>query len=174
MKTISIVMISMLLLAAPVQAGLGLYASRWDTKDYDDSLGAGIKISDTVSFLRLQASASYFSDFKNENEKLTVYPFEGAAFVELPLGFYGGGGLGYYMMDAESRKEDVDVSANDEWGVFAAAGWEFALPAITLFAEARYTWVQANSTIRNLEFPPDEDETKLDGTTLTIGLILAF
>ena len=159
-------------------AGLGAFASRWDSQDYGTLTGYGLRFGWNVfDPLGLEARASYFESRDDETET-TLVPLEAALVLRLPLARhlvpYVGAGAGYYFKDAEYG-DDTDTweSSEEVAGYFGLAGLNLYLGAFSLFAEAKYNLV---GTDDDLEWRGSDVEAKnsLDGLSFSAGLKLGF
>lgn len=164
-------------LAVSPGTGLGIFASRWDSRDHGTLDGYGVRMGWNVfQYLGMEARASYFTS-KSEIRKTTVIPLEGALTLRVPVGQhlapYVGGGVGYYMMEAKYRGTEPRNLSDEVAGYFALAGLNVRLGAATLFGEAKYTLV---GTDDDLEWrgADVEQRNSLDGLSWTIGLKLGF
>ena len=85
-----------------------------------------------------------------------------------------GGGVGYYLKDAEYDDEAGTWDTSEEVsGTFALAGLNLYLGAVSLFAEAKYNFVETDDDLR---WRGDGVEAKnsLDGFSYSVGLKLGF
>ena len=92
---------------------------------------------------------------------VVAIPLEAGILATLKLSdsfsVYGGPGVGFYFFDAEFTseqgrwKETYDADVDDEFGFYALLGARAHLARnVSLFAEAKYTWVE---TEMDLPFP---------------------
>lgn len=158
-------------------AGLGVFASRWDSRDYGTLVGYGLRLGWNVfGPLGLEARASYFESRDDEVET-TLVPLEAALTFRLPLGAhlapYVGGGAGYYMKDAEYADTETWSSSEKAAGYFALAGLNLALGPAALFAEAKYTLVGTDDDL-HWRGADVEARNSLDGPSFAAGLKLGF
>ena len=159
-------------------AGLGVFASRWDSQDYGTLTGYGVRFGwNFFDPLGLEARASYFES-KDDEIETTLIPLEAALTLRIPLHRhfvpYVGAGAGYYFKDAEYHAEtDTWDSSEEIAGYFGLAGLNLYLGAVSLFAEAKYNLV---GTDDDLEWRGDEvaAENSLDGFSYSAGLKLGF
>ena len=159
-------------------AGLGVFASRWDSRDYGTLVGYGLRLGWNVfGPLGLEARASYYQS-KDDEIEITLLPLEAALVLRLPLHRhfvpYLGGGAGYYIKDAEYENEsDTWESSEDVAGYFGLVGLNLYLGPVSLFAEAKYNLV---GTDDDLEWRGSEVEAKnsLDGFAFSAGIKLGF
>ena len=168
--------------------GLGVFGSYWDTKDADSGWGGGAKLQlEAMPNIYIEARGSYFPDFgdsSDDDPTVDVIPVEADAIVKFPLADrfapYVGGGAGYYMFDVSGNVHDEDSGANisvdidDEFGWFALAGVEIGLSdQVSLFAEGKYTWLDATMKAKGDGIDGSEDIC-LDGFGGNAGLILRW
>ena len=159
-------------------AGLGVFASRWDSQDYGTLTGYGVRFGWNVfDPLGLEARASYFES-KDDEIETTLIPLEAALTLRIPLHRhfvpYVGAGAGYYFKDAEYPAEtDTWDSSEEIAGYFGLAGLNLYLGAFSLFAEAKYNLV---GTDDDLEWRGSDVEARnsLDGLSFSAGLKLGF
>ena len=159
-------------------AGLGVFASRWDSQDYGTLTGYGLRFGWNVfDPLGLEARASYFES-KDDEIETTLIPLEAALVLRLPLHRhfvpYVGAGAGYYFKDADYDDESGTWdTSEDVAGYFALAGLNLYLGAVSLFAEAKYNLV---GTDDDLQWRGSDVEAKnsLDGFSYSVGLKLGF
>lgn len=159
-------------------AGIGVFASRWDSRDYGTLTGYGVRLGwNVVEHLGLEARASYYES-KNDDVETTLVPLEAALVLRLPIHRYlvpylGGGG-GYYFKDAECQ-DDAGTwkSSEDVDGYFGLAGLNLYLGPVSLFAEAKYTRVDTDD---DLHWRGNEGAAgnSLDGFSFSAGLKLGF
>ena len=165
-------------LANTPYAGLGVFASRWDTRDYGTLTGYGLRLGwNVIEHLGLEARASYYESKYDEIET-TLLPLEAALVLRLPLHRhfvpYLGGGAGYYIKDAEYENEsDTWESSEDVAGYFGLVGLNLYLGPVSLFAEAKYNLV---GTDDDLEWRGSDVEARnsLDGFAFSAGIKLGF
>ena len=159
-------------------AGLGVFASRWESQDYGTLTGYGVRLGwNVIEHLGLEARASYYES-KDDDIETTLLPLEAALVLRLPLHPhfvpYVGGGAGYYFKDAE-YEDDTDTweSSEEVAGYFGLAGLNLYLGAFSLFAEAKYNLVGTDDDLqwRGSEV---EEQNSLDGPSFSAGLKLGF
>ena len=185
--------------AAFGDGGWGLVASYWDTKDADAGVGLGMKISvEAVPGFMLDFRYTWFEDLGKADPDigvthyiLEVIPLEiGASIQAEPsdkLIIFGGGGLGYYMMEGDMWTDDrpghrISADPDDELGFYLNGGFEFVVaqnadtlqPArATIFLEAMYRFVNIKAiAIDSLDLPVDNGN--LDGLGLNLGFMLRW
>ncbi len=159
-------------------AGIGVFASRWDSQDYGTLTGYGLRFGwNVIEPLGLEARASYYES-KNDDVETTLVPLEAALVLRLPIHRflvpYVGGGGGYYFKDAEYQ-DDAGTwkSSEDVAGYFGLAGLNLYLGPVSLFAEAKYNLVDTDDDLR---WRGDENgaNNSLDGFSFSAGLKLGF
>ena len=159
-------------------AGLGVFASRWESQDYGTLTGYGVRLGwNVIEHLGLEARASYYES-KDDDIETTLLPLEAALVLRLPFHRhfvpYVGGGAGYYFKDAEYEDETGTWDSSEEVaGYFGLAGLNLYLGAFSLFAEAKYNLV---GTDDDLEWRGSDVEARnsLDGLSFSGGLKLGF
>ncbi len=103
---------------------------------------------------------------------------------------YFGGGVGYFFLDAKVRKSEWDnwrVKTSNEFGFFSVGGLRILLNEnISLFGEARYTWLEFDDVKYRFIFPSDseiaeikahddyETKLKMNGFGANVGLLFVF
>lgn len=158
-------------------AGLGVFASRWDSRDHGALTGYGIRLGwNILGPISLEGRASYLES-KGDEVKTTLIPLEAALTWRFPLGPhlapYLGGGLGYHMKDAQHRDTGPGDASEKVVGYFGLAGLNLALGRIALFAEAKYNLVSTDDTLR-WRGSDIEKRNSLDGPSFSAGLKLGF
>ncbi len=117
---------------------IGVFAQWQDSKDADSGFGFGVKHKfQIIPIVAVEARASwlnYGSD--GDAGDLNMFPLEAVGRAKLGL-FYGGVGLGYYLMSG-------DYSPKNTVGFSILAGAEFTLFGLGAFAEARYLVLDAD------------------------------
>ena len=159
-------------------AGLGVFASRWDSQDYGTLTGYGLRLGwNVIEHLGLEVRASYYES-KDDEIETTLLPLEAALVLRLPLHRhlvpYVGGGAGYYFKDAEYEDDTETWESSEEVaGYFGLAGLNLYLGAVSLFAEAKYNLI---GTDDDLEWRGSDVEAQnsLDGFSFSAGLKLGF
>ena len=157
--------------------GLGVFASRWDSQDHGTLEGYGIRLGwNLAGPLALDVRASHL-EAESDDRQTTLIPLE-AALVWRFRGFqrlspYLGGGIGYYLMDAEFDDTESWDDSEKVAGYFALAGLGLDLGPVDLFAEARYHLVGTDDEIR-WRGSDVEEKNSLDGPAFSAGLKLGF
>lgn len=166
--------------------GLGAYGSYWSTKDADAGFGGGGKLQFMLGdIIGLEIRGSYFPDLNEEESlfkyELEVIPAEADLILAIPLGdllrVYGGGGAGYYFIDAKIKGQGLDekVNVDDQLGWFAVGGLQVQLTeAFALFGEGKYTGIKAKFKGDDVEEITDDVDMHLDGFGANVGLLLTW
>lgn len=170
--------------------GLGFFATYWDAKDLDSAIGAGAKLQmEMAPNVALELRGSYLPEFEDEKGGLTmtldVIPLEADLVLQFPVApdqmkIYVGGGVGYYMIDGELEGGGgtADFDPDDEVGYFALAGAEFIMsPQVSLFAEAKYTFLEVEEgevTYEDESVELEDLEGEMDGFGANIGLLMTW
>lgn len=158
-------------------AGIGVFATRWDSKDYGTLTGYGLRLGWNIfSQLGLEARASYL-ETDNDHLETSLIPLEAALTWRFHLGQnlapYIGGGIGYYMKDAEFDDTSTWDTSEKVAGYFALAGLNLYLGPLSLFAECKYNLVGTDNDLHWRGSDVDE-KNSLDGLSLNAGLKLGF
>lgn len=158
-------------------AGLGVFASRWDSQDFGTLTGYGLRLGWNIyPPLGLEARASYLEADDGYLET-TLIPLEAALTYRFSLGQhlapYLGGGVGYYMKDAEVDDADTWNDSENVAGYFALAGLNLYLGPLSLFAEAKYNLVGTDDDL-HWRGSDIEAHNSLDGPSFSAGLKLGF
>ena len=180
-KWIVLVLLALFILPA-AHAGIGVFGTWWDSKDYDALYGGGIKIGTEVGAgFGIEARASYLSTdlFGDDDVSMDLIPLEAVASWTLDMSEvlkpYVGAGVGYYVKNLEWDANEVwdDARAKDCVGYFALAGLNVILGNATLFGEAKYNLIGEDD-----EFDwrgSDVKETySLDGLSVNAGIKFGF
>jgi hypothetical protein len=167
----------------------GLYGAYWNASDADDTFGAGLKASiEMIEGVQFQLRGSYFDDLVDgdgaRDVDLEVIPVEAGLALTYPVSdsveWYGGGGLGYYFMDADSGR-GPGVDPDDEIGFYFDLGVEWALrksgasygeTAAKVFAELMYRFVDADNV--KPTGGGGADDVELDGIGVNLGLLVSW
>jgi len=161
-------------LAPAAGAGLGVFATRWESKNRGTLRGYGLRAGwAPMRHLGLEARAAWL-ETRSGDRDTTLVPLEAAATFRWPIGRYVvpfvGGGIGAYWIDDEFEGEsDTDNVA----GYFALAGLDLSTGPVTLFGEAKYTLVGPG---HDLEWRGADVEQRhsLDGWSGSLGLKIGF
>ena len=157
--------------------GLGVFASRWDSRDHGRLTGYGLRLGwNLFGPLALEGRASYLES-ESDVRTTSLVPLEAALTWRFRLGPhlapYVGGGVGYYMKDAEYYDPEARDDSEKVAGYFGLAGIHLALGRIALFAEAKYNLVGTDDTLR-WRGSEIEERNSLDGPSFSAGLKLGF
>ncbi|MEN6575803.1 MAG: hypothetical protein ABFD90_05615 [Phycisphaerales bacterium] len=149
---------------------LGVFGSSLDSDDLGEGYGGGAKLElNPIDLVSVDARASYirFSD-----PEIDMFPLEAAGLLNTSaLGerivAYGGAGVGYYFFHCDD--EDLD----DAVGFFPLVGLEIGFHRLSVLAEARWLFLEADvdsakDELRNL------DDADVDGLGINIGLLFRF
>jgi hypothetical protein len=158
-------------------ANLGVFASRWDSQDYGTLTGYGVRFGwNFFRNLGLEARASYLES-KDERVDTTLIPLEAALTWRFHFGQhlspYLGGGIGYYMKEAEIDDAESWSSSENVAGYFALAGLNLHLGAFSFFAEGKYNLIGTDDDL-HWRGADVEAQNSLDGLSLNAGLKLGF
>ena len=158
-------------------AGLGVFASRWESQDYGTLTGYGLRLGWNIyGNLGLEARASYL-EANQDRLETSLIPLEAALTWRFHLGRhlapYVGGGIGYYLKDAEYGNDDTWDTSEKTAGYFGLAGLSLYLGPLSLFAEAKYNLVGTDDDLHWRGSDVDA-ENSLDGPSFNAGLKLGF
>ena len=149
---------------------LGVYGSSLDSDDLGDGRGGGVKLeANLVDVVSLDARASWLQFTDTD---IDMFPLEAAALLNFPLFWehvvpYVGVGAGYYLFDGDGA--DLD----DEVGYFPLAGLEIGLHSLSLMAEARWLFLEADVESAKNELQ-NLSEADVDGFGVNIGALIRF
>lgn len=142
--------------AIPAHA-IGIFG-QWQDSDGESGYGLGLKQDfSIIPIISIETRISWLR-YSNDLSDLDMFPLE--VFGKAKLGiFYGGVGLGYYMMSG-------DFAPKNSFGGFAALGLEFDLSGLGAFVELRYLYLE-----------PDFDSggtVEMSGIGANVGVSLPF
>jgi len=169
MKRIIPALLAVALVGTTVQNAhaLGAYATWWNIDETNDG-GFGIGIRQPIKIVpvfSIDTRAAYvnFSD-----ADLNVFPLEAVGIVSLGL-LYGGLGVGYYIFDTGG-----DVSFENSFGWHILAGVSVGVKPVTLFAEVK--WTQLEADIKDVDIDPGNVPTSLDaaGFGFNVGVLFGL
>jgi hypothetical protein len=155
---------------------LGVFGSYWDTKDADQTYGAGAKLRLGLIELR----ATYFKDVTADVEpealdfEISALPLEaGLVFRFLknaPFSPYVGGGGGYYILD--TNRGEID----DEAGYYLVGGADIGRGMVVFNIEAIYRNFEATVVDTGDDFPELERDVHFDlgGIGVNAGVVFRF
>lgn len=158
-------------------AGLGVFVSRWDSQDFGTLTGYGLRLGLNVyGPLGLDVRASYLES-KDDILETTLIPLEAALTWRFHLGPhltpYVGGGIGYYLKDAEIDDAESWSNSENAAGYFGLAGLSLRLGAFALFAEGKYNLVGTDEDL-HWRGADVEARNSLDGWSTALGFKLGF
>jgi len=149
---------------------LGVFGSSLDSDDLGDGYGGGVKLElNPIDLVSVDARASYI---RFGDPDVDMFPLEAAgllntaAFGERFVA-YAGAGVGYYFFNCD--EEDLD----DAVGFFPVVGLEIGFHRLSVLAEARWLFLEADvdsakDELRNLH------DANVDGLGINIGLLFRF
>lgn len=172
-------------------AHVGGLASRWDTKDLDNTWGlGGVLRTDLDRNLQLDIRGAYFKfthTVGGVKSTAEIFPIEAALLWTFPLDhqftLYAGGGGGYYLADGKFnyRGHTIDVALDDEFGYFALGGAEVRVgKSLRLFGELKRIWFKLEpATYPDADRPGGramlfDDDVNMNGLAINIGLLFRF
>lgn len=148
----------------------GILGSSLDSDDLGQGYGGGAKLElNPIDLVSVDARASWLH-FDDTN--IDVIPLEVAGLLNFPLLFerivpYVGIGAGYYMFDGSGA--DLD----DEVGYFPVVGLEVGFHRLSLLAEARYLFLEADANNGKGPLAGDR-KADIDGPGINVGLLFRF
>lgn len=175
------VLMSLLILPS-AQAGIGVFGTYWDSKDYDELYGGGVRLGGEIGAgFGLEARASYLSTdlFGDDDVALDVIPLEAVASWTLDVSEmlkpYIGAGVGYYVKNLDWEANDVweDAKSKDSVGYFALAGLNLVFGNATIFGEAKYNLVGEEDEF-DWRGSDVKEKYSLDGLSLSAGVKFGF
>jgi len=142
--------------AVPAQA-IGIFG-QWQDSDGESGYGLGIKKNfSIIPIISIEARASWLR-YSNDASDMDMFPLE--AFGRASLGmFYGGVGLGYYIMSG-------DLAPKNSFGGFGAAGIELSLAGLGVFGELRYLYLEPDHELGGT--------VEMSGIGANVGVTLPF
>jgi len=151
-------------------AELGAFGSSLDGDDFGQGYGGGVKLElNPLDRVSLDVRGSYI-EFSDTN--VDMIPLEVAGLLNFPmLGErivpYAGAGVGYYLF--EGRGADID----NEVGFFPLAGLEVGLQRLSVLAEARWLFLQADVDRAKAELA-NVTKANVDGLGINVGVLYRF
>ena len=182
MKKWMVLVVLVLFILPSAQAGLGLFGTWWNSKDYDALYGGGLRLAAELgSGLGVEGRVSYLSTDLFEDADLTMdlIPLEAAVSWTLDLSEelkpYVGAGIGYYIKDVDWKANDLwdDATSKDSIGYFALAGLNLVLGNATLFGEAKYNLISEDDEF-DWRGSDVEEQYSLDGLSINAGVKFGF
>ena len=180
-KWILLVLITLFILPS-AEAGFGVFGSYWNSKDYDDMSGVGLRLGTEIfSGVGIEARGSYLSTdlFGDPDVEMDIVPIEGVVSWTLDISEsihpYIGAGIGYYIKNPKWGSNDLgdEISANDCVGYFGLAGVNVLLGTVTLFGEAKYNLISEDDELKWRGSDGDE-KYSLDGLSINAGISFSF
>ena len=148
----------------------GAFGASLDSDDLGDGYGGGVKLElNPIDMVSVDARASWI---QFDDTDIDMVPLEVAGLLNFPMLWehivpYVGAGVGYYLFDGSGP--DLE----DEVGFFPLAGLEIGLHSVSILAEARWLFLEADidgaqEELRNLT------EADVDGFGVNLGLLFRF
>ena len=131
-----IVLVGLVLFVLPIaQAGIGVFGTYWDSKDYDDLYGGGVRLGTPIGAgFGIEARASYLSTdlYGDDDVALDVVPLEAVLSWTLDasdmLKPYVGAGVNYTIFFNEKAKGGfTDFDLKDSFGFALQAGFDYMI-----------------------------------------------
>ncbi|MFN2385110.1 MAG: hypothetical protein ABR576_02295 [Thermoanaerobaculia bacterium] len=180
MKRIRIIAAAMiawgLLAAASSAIDLGVFGAYWDTKDAEETYGAGAKLRLGI----IEFRGTYFQDVTADVDpeeldfEIRAIPLEAGIVLQFlknaPVSPYVGGGGGYYLLDSNAGEID------DEVGYYLVGGLDIGRGIVAFNVEGIYRNFEATVVDTDDDFPELEDEVSFDlsGIGVQAGVIFRF
>ncbi|HNY77586.1 MAG: outer membrane beta-barrel protein [Sedimentisphaerales bacterium] len=145
----------------------GVFGAYLDSDDLGEGYGGGAKVElNPIDILSIDARASWIH-FDDTN--VDMIPLEAAALLNFPILFehivpYIGAGAGYYFFDAD------DADLDDEVGFFPLAGLEIGFHKVSILAEVRWLFLEADVDSAEDELE-NITEADVDGLGINVGLL---
>jgi hypothetical protein len=177
MRTVSAAVLAWGLLAV-VSSGvdLGVFGAYWDTKDADQTYGAGAKLRLGI----IEFRGTYFTDVTADVDpealdfEIRAIPLEAGIVLQFlknaAVSPYVGGGAGYYILDTDAG--DID----DEAGYYLVGGLDIGKGIVAFNVEGIYRNFEATVVDTDDDFPEFEDEVSFDlsGIGVQAGVVFRF
>lgn len=181
-KTLAWAFAALMALTVPAQAGIGAFASWWDSKDYGDMYGGGGRIAIGLPLgLWVEGRVSWLESRDYEAADVALLPMEAIAGLQIGSGDilqpYIGAGVGYYLKEfdwhAKWKHWEEQFDEKDCVGYFALAGLDISLGSLKIFGEAKYTLVGKDD---KLEWRGEDVKQKysFDGLSANAGVKIGF
>ena len=178
-----IVLVGLVLFVLPIaHAGLGVFGTYWDSKDYGDLHGGGIRLGTAIGGgFGIEARASYLSTdlFGDDDVALDVIPLEAVLSWTFDasdmLKPYVGAGVGYYLKDLDFEASNAwdDAKTKDSVGYFALAGLNLVFAHATIFGEAKYNLISEDDEWQ-WRGSDVQEKYSLDGLSVNAGVKFGF
>ncbi len=145
-----------------------VYGTRLNSDDLGNGYGGGAKVEiNPIDMISVDGRAGVV---RFDDSGINMFPLEAAALLNFPLMFehvvpYVGAGAGYYLFDSS----DLD----DEVGFFPLAGLEIGFQTLSVMAEARWLFLEADADSAKEELR-DLREADLDGFGVNLGVLFRF
>jgi opacity protein-like surface antigen len=149
---------------------LGAFGTSLDADDFGQGYGGGVKLElNPLDRISVDARAGYIN-FDDTN--VDMIPLEAAALLNFPmLGErivpYAGAGVGYYFFEGNGADLDDDV------GFFPLVGLEVGLQRLSVMAEARWLFLQADVERAKAELA-NITKANVDGLGINVGFLYRF
>lgn len=176
LRSLLLAAVSWIFLASAASAfDLGVFGSFWDTKDADQTYGAGAKLR--LGFLELRAT--YYADVTADVDpedldfEISAIPLEAGITLKFlkqaVVSPYVGAGGGYYMLDTNAG--DID----DEVGYYLLGGLDIGQGIVAFNVEGVYRYFEATID-EGQDFPELEEDVNLDlgGLSINAGVVFRF
>ena len=177
MRTVSAAVIAWgLVAAASSGVDLGVFGAYWDTKDADQTYGAGAKLRLGIVEFR----GTYFKDVTADVDpeefdlEIRAIPLEAGIVLQFlknaAVSPYVGGGAGYYLLETDAGEID------DEVGYYVVGGLDIGSGVVAFNVEGIYRNFEATVVDTGDDFPEIEDEVNFDlsGIGVQAGVIFRF
>ena len=141
-----------------------------DSEDLGEGYGGGVKLElNPLDMVSVDARAGYIN-FDDTN--VEIMPLEAAGLYNFSmLGErivpYAGAGVGYYHFDGNGAEIDDNV------GFFPLVGLEIGLQRLSVLAEARWLFLQADVDSAKAELA-NITNANVDGLGINVGVLYRF
>lgn len=149
---------------------LGAFGSMLDSDDLGDGYGGGAKVElNPIDLISVDGRASYV---RFDDTGVDMFPVEVAGLINFGMVGerivpYVGAGAGYYFFEGD------DADLDDEVGFFPLAGIELGLHRVSVLAEARWLFLEADVDSAEAELE-NITEADVDGLGVNVGLLFRF
>ena len=170
--------------------GPGVFGTIIRTDDFDESYGIGAKLDVDINDLLTVEVRTAFYDTLGKGLRIGSVPFEtdleivplevGLA-IDIPIADrlqpYIGGGLGWYILEADvavaGRRQEINI--DDELGFYAVGGLRLGLnPNLELFGEYQYRNVETTLSNDSFSNRIQSVDVGLSGSSVNVGLLLRW